>query len=188
MKLSDFLGDMNVSVSFWLLRSVPETAKTALFVAEAETITNLDDKRFFWRMTVPEIVLQKYAHLLNQPSDNEVPRLRASSIPVHGTQMWKETTFIDEAVVEDNSNDALPYFFRFHAPRYAAIGSVQELGATRILSSIISEQKLGPCLVQPEWVEDRPVIQVRLPTEADAILAKAILFEAAEKMIEEVFV
>lgn len=184
MKLSDFLGDMHDELTFWLLRSVPETATNVLFVAETDVITNLDRKRFFWRMTVPEITLKKYAGLTNEP---EVPKLRSTDVPVHGSQTWAETMFIDEMVSEHPDNECLPYLFRFRTQSYRQQGTVRDLGAARVLSSIIAEQKLGPCLVQPEWYEDEVVIQVRLPSETDAIVAKGVLFERAPKLVNEVF-
>lgn len=187
MKLSNFLGDMHDELTFWLLRSVPETATSVLFVAEADVITNFDDKRFFWRMTVPEITLKKYASLTNDPSAQDVPRLRSTGIPVHGSQTWAETMFIDESVSEHQENECLPYLFRFRTQSYYDHGIVRELGAARILSGIIAEQKLGPCLVQPEWYEEEAVIQVRLPSETDAIVAKGVLFERAQKLVNEVF-
>ncbi len=187
MKLTDFLGDTINELSFWLLRSVPETATTSLFVAETDVITNLDDKRFFWRMSVPEITLKKYSLLLNDPNASEVPKLRSTNISVHGCQSWAETMFIDENLVEDLNNDALPYYFRFKAPTYKDTGSIKELGATRHLAAIIEQQKLGPCLVMPEWYEDEAVIQVRLAKEAEAILAKCILFEQAQRLVQDFF-
>lgn len=187
MKLGDFLGDMHDELTFWLLRSVPETATNVLFVAEAAVITNLDNKRFFWRMTVPEITLKKYAGLTNDPSSNELPRLRSTGIPVYGCQTWSETMFIDETVSEYPENDCLPYLFRFKTQSYYEQGMVRDLGAARVLSTIIAQQQLGPCLVQPEWYGDEVVMQVRLQSETDAILAKSILFERAPKMVHEVF-
>lgn len=187
MKLSDFLGDMHDELTFWLLRSVPETATSTLFVAEADVITNLDKKRFFWRMTVPEITLKKYAGLVNDPASFDLGKLRSTDIPVHGTQTWAETMFIDETVSEYPENDCLPFLFRFKTQSYYDQGTVRDLGAARVLSSIIAQQQLGPCLVQPEWYGDDVVIQVRLQSETDAIVAKGILFERAPKLVNEVF-
>lgn len=187
MKITDFLGETINDLSFWLLRSVPETATTSLFVAETGVITNLDNKQFFWRMSVPESVLKKYSALLNDPSSKELPKLRSTNITVHGCQTWEETMFIDENLIEDLDNDTLPYYFRFKSTTYNDHGCVRELGATRVLSTIIAQQKLGPCLIQPEWYEDEAVLQVRMTNEAEAILAKCLLFDYIPRLVQEVF-